>query len=899
MKKLIPFLSILLLPISGYGQNLIDGLRVHYPFNGNTIDSTGNGYDATNYGATLADDRWGVDNSSYYFDGISSYIDIPEFISISDVSWTISFWFSLPEFSDFTYLMSSSTYDMEIIIRSGKIRLNMGTAALNDVFLIPSVDEWYNLALIGRNDSILVYVDAKYITKYHIGTMGAPSTLLLGKKGNGNYYKGYLDDFRYYNRELNENEITALYEIASSQPIAYCDSATAPEVSYRIGNEWDEASNGYIDQTITNSAQDITHSWSNGETTKDISGLTAGNYSDTITYVDSGCVFIQEYTIKSSTQCDSIFIVLDAKVTHAIQGLGSIDLSVGGNGIAPYNYLWSNSNTTQDLSGLGAGNYTVTVIDAIGCTTDGYYTIKASLGSTTFSSNFEDRNLEPEIGKYQYMISNKGSMNTVPNPDPSGRNTSDHVLKLKTPLTVAGRAEYGTARIPMDEKKYIFQWKRYDPSDMFKDVNITIGDNILQNQWSTWPCEAPPIAIDSLEYLSDAICDQGGIFTEIHYYPEGEAKFKSRAEPNCIAAVFDVAKDKWNEYTFEIYWTQTFNGYYRLWLNDKLISHSDNIRTLMDGFLENTCDMMWTNGVYGSTAKSGDMTTDSLAAYVDDIAIYDLDSGFAITDVCPDCEVAPIIPTDSNVYKVNMNSTGEMDADGYNNYVKSWVGDTSSIDLSSVYGVNNGIDVIFWTIASIRNNTLSDDCFPKKVIQSARQWSETDTHEILLKDLNPNNTYTFRILSARDNVSSSDGLQIWTTEENRDTVLANDNLCHMAELTNLVSDENGDLTINVKTVGGTAYINAIEIVEIVPKNIISNKKRVSNELDIFPNPVKDNIFVKGEIVPSLITIYSCDGRKVKYAKNTSVVNVSDLRSGIYIVLVNMQESFVTRKIIKE
>ncbi|HRO97833.1 MAG TPA: SprB repeat-containing protein, partial [Flavobacteriales bacterium] len=45
---------------------------------------------------------------------------------------------------------------------------------------------------------------------------------------------------------------------------------------------------------------------------------------------------------------------------------GTIDLSTSG-GSAPYAYAWSTGGTTQDLSGLSAGSYDVTVVDANGC----------------------------------------------------------------------------------------------------------------------------------------------------------------------------------------------------------------------------------------------------------------------------------------------------------------------------------------------------------------------------------------------------------------------------------------------------------------------------------------------------------------------------------------------------
>ncbi|RKX18376.1 MAG: hypothetical protein DRP35_09390, partial [Candidatus Zixiibacteriota bacterium] len=92
--------------------------------------------------------------------------------------------------------------------------------------------------------------------------------------------------------------------------------------------------------------------------------LCLGQYFVTVTDTN-GCQAVDSVSI---TQPDSITITIDT-VTDAYCGscVGSIGISVTG-GTVPYNYNWSNSQTTDSITALCPDIYFVTVTDNNGCT---------------------------------------------------------------------------------------------------------------------------------------------------------------------------------------------------------------------------------------------------------------------------------------------------------------------------------------------------------------------------------------------------------------------------------------------------------------------------------------------------------------------------------------------------
>ncbi|MBW8050709.1 MAG: hypothetical protein FVQ77_10310, partial [Cytophagales bacterium] len=123
-------------------------------------------------------------------------------------------------------------------------------------------------------------------------------------------------------------------------------------------------SSGAIDISVINGTQPFNYSWSNGEITEDISGLTAGDYSVTVTGAD-GCEADDTITVNNSTGSLAITGTVVSNESCG-NGQGSIDNTISG-GVLPYAYIWSDGQTTEDATGLGAGNYSCTITDANGC----------------------------------------------------------------------------------------------------------------------------------------------------------------------------------------------------------------------------------------------------------------------------------------------------------------------------------------------------------------------------------------------------------------------------------------------------------------------------------------------------------------------------------------------------
>ncbi len=238
MKKLVLHLFAFL-PLIALAQNINDDLILYYPFDGNTIDASANGLDATPNGVTLTTDRNGNANSAYLFDG-SSDIHFPESSLIKrDLPISVSFWVkpaSLDQINnpffdtDHSYNVYAGIHSTTSADNTGKVTVGFGgntvsgpagrRSKVSDVPLTLGV--WQHVVLVIRgSEDMDIYIDCEDAGGTYNGSGSTtiaygnlePSTIgsIGPNSGSATKYRtGEMDDFAMWGRALTPSDVQDL-----------------------------------------------------------------------------------------------------------------------------------------------------------------------------------------------------------------------------------------------------------------------------------------------------------------------------------------------------------------------------------------------------------------------------------------------------------------------------------------------------------------------------------------------------------------------------------------------------------------------------------------------------------------------------------------------------------------
>ena len=216
-----------------------DNLIAKWDFSGNANDVSGhnhNGTLMTGYisgttdGGTLpqlVNDRFNAANSAYDFQN-GANIEVPYTVDLNPKEFTISLWVKRHETNPDNYMFSLNTYNGFKFQLQGANFLFLTIHADNgyhDVDSNPGVvpaDVWTFVSVSYVNGTMKFYVNDKLVKTAAVTgtpiTLDSPVNLVIGQslpkslKGQS-YFKGSMDDIRFYNRALSDAEVLSIYTI--------------------------------------------------------------------------------------------------------------------------------------------------------------------------------------------------------------------------------------------------------------------------------------------------------------------------------------------------------------------------------------------------------------------------------------------------------------------------------------------------------------------------------------------------------------------------------------------------------------------------------------------------------------------------------------------------------------
>ena len=119
------------------------------------------------------------------------------------------------------------------------------------------------------------------------------------------------------------------------------------------------SANGSASVSVNGGSGSYSYSWSNGANSQTVFGLAPGFYSVTVTDNNTSCTTSCSVTIFDS---NPISCTVTGVPTTCGFPNGSATVSVSG-GSGSYTYAWSNGASTQTVTGLPSGTYSVEVTD--------------------------------------------------------------------------------------------------------------------------------------------------------------------------------------------------------------------------------------------------------------------------------------------------------------------------------------------------------------------------------------------------------------------------------------------------------------------------------------------------------------------------------------------------------
>jgi PKD repeat protein len=228
--------------------SITEGLVAYYPFNENANDESGNANHGTVNGAALATDRFGNENSAYFFDGANDYIEVLDSPSLRPTNLTLSGWFNFSSVSPAIRSLIGKTVgsawkDSYTMWRHNSMKGATGSESEFDELAYAhstNPDEWYNIAYTYNDagDTHSMFINGVLAaTEDNFVSIGYDShPLIIGADVENEvlsyFFHGLIDDVRIYDRALADVEIEMLYDEIIVPPVMEMTLVSDSSIDY-------------------------------------------------------------------------------------------------------------------------------------------------------------------------------------------------------------------------------------------------------------------------------------------------------------------------------------------------------------------------------------------------------------------------------------------------------------------------------------------------------------------------------------------------------------------------------------------------------------------------------------------------------------------------------------------
>lgn len=200
-------------------------MAVHYPFEGDARDASGNGHNAVVVGAIPTTDRFSRPAGAYAFDGVDDHMLTQATFDFAPR--TVAFWFRLREhLGRYQRILVQNSDQLEY----GAFGLGITTDSLfegraggNGTFVIGNTKvlegRWYHVVLVRDASQEMYYVDGALVATSagsSGGSLSNTTNLLIGTtRIFDRFFAGALDDVRIYEVALTAEQVARLFEAAA------------------------------------------------------------------------------------------------------------------------------------------------------------------------------------------------------------------------------------------------------------------------------------------------------------------------------------------------------------------------------------------------------------------------------------------------------------------------------------------------------------------------------------------------------------------------------------------------------------------------------------------------------------------------------------------------------------